>query len=340
MKTEVMHPRFAGDKASTEPGIGRRRFVAGLAAGALAPPVWGQSTFPSQPIKLVVGWPAGGGADVIARTVAPGIAKFLGQPVIIENKAGAGGLLAHAFAAKAPADGYTILLSTTDTHAVAQQLNRHAQFGPRDFVGIASLGTHPLGLVVNPSTKATNLREFIEMAASSKDPITYGSYGVGTAAHVMMEAFAAMAKVRMQHIPFQGSAPMIQALLGKQIVSGFSQIVSQDAYIKSGSLRLLAVANRERLPSHTTVPTFKEQGFALEVGSWAGLVAPAKTPAAVTAKLYEAVQAALGDPAVVDKLVAMGTAMDHLKQAEFDKFILSEYDRWGSYIRDNKITTE
>lgn len=266
MKYETVRPSSANEEALQHPdhGVGtvtrRHAILAGLATGALGTSVYAQAAFPSQPIRLVASWPAGGGVDVIARTLAPGMARFLGQPVIIENKPGAGGLLGHAYAAKAPADGYTVLLSSTDTHAVAQQLNRHAQFSPNDFVGVASVGSHPLGLVVHPAVKAAKLREFVEMAAASKDPVTYGSYGNGTAAHVMLEAFAAMAKIRLQHIPFQGSAPMVQALLGGQIVAGFSQIVSLDSHVKSGAVRMLAVTNKERLPSHPNVPTFQGTG--------------------------------------------------------------------------------
>ena len=321
-------------------GLTRRRVLVGAAVGVLAGIVHAQTAFPTQPIKAIVPWPPGGGVDVIARTIAPGMSKALGQPIVIENRPGAGGRIGHGLAARAPADGYTILFSSTDTHAVAQQLFRDASFSPKDFVGVASLGSHPLGLAVQPTSKAVKLADFIAMAKASPEPITYGTYGLGSSAHVMMEEFASRAKIRVLHVPFQGSAPMFQALLGGQIAAGFSQVVSMDSFVKAGSLRMLAVTNRERLPSHPNVATFGEQGFPLDVGSWLGILAPAQTPTAATVRIQEAVHAALQDPATMDKILSFGTVMDTMNRQAFDAFVRSEYERWGSYIRNNNIKVD
>jgi tripartite-type tricarboxylate transporter receptor subunit TctC len=323
-----------------KPGtLTRRDLLAGIASSALVLPTQAQGAYPSRPVRIIVPWPAGGGSDVSTRLLVPGLTKRLGQPIVIENRAGASGAIGHAVAAKSPADGYTLLYSTADTHSIVPHTTGQTQFDARrDFVGIASLGMYPLGLAVHSSVPARNIAEFVQWAKTQKDPVGYGSVGTGSAGHILCEAFRDTAKVNLLHVPYQGGAQLTQALLGNQIPSTFTHVVSLDQHLRSGALRMIGVTARERLPNFPDVPTFKEQGVPLENGSWGGIVAPTGVPADIVAKLHDAIEATLADPQPAEQNTKYSTIVEKMSQADFHKYMMAEYDRWGSYIKAAKIT--
>jgi tripartite-type tricarboxylate transporter receptor subunit TctC len=313
--------------------------LASLALATVALPLRAQSGFPNRPIRIIVPWPAGGGSDASTRLLVPGLARRLGQPVVVENRAGASGAIGHAVVAKSPADGYTLLYSSADTHAIVPHTQAQTLFDSRrDFVGVASLGMYPLALAVPASSPARSVQQFVQSAREQKDPVSYGTVGTGSAGHILCEAFRDAAKINMLHVPYQGGAPLMQALLAGQLASTFTHVVSLDQHLRSGALRMLAVTAKERLPNYPDVPTFRELGFPLENGSWGGILAPAGVPADILAKLHAAIEATLADPGPAEQNRNLSALVENMSQADFNRFILSEYDRWGRFVRAAKIS--
>jgi tripartite-type tricarboxylate transporter receptor subunit TctC len=322
--------------------ITRRQLVAGLAGvagSAIGLPSLAQSGYPNRPIRIIVPWPAGGGSDVSTRLLVPGLTQRLGQPVVIDNRPGASGAIGHALAAKSPADGYTLLYSTADTHSMVPHLYKQPNFDARrDFVGIGTMGLYPLGIAVHSSVPARNLQQFVQWIKAAKTPVTCASVGTGSAGHILLEAFKDMARTDLLHVPYQGGAPMMQGLLANQVTSTFTHVVTLDQHLRAGTVRMIAVTSRERLPNFPDVPTFKEQGIPLENGSWGGIVAPAGTPPEIVARLHDALEATIADPVPAETNRNLSTVVEKMSQPDFHRYMLAEYERWGKYIRDAKIT--
>ncbi len=318
----------------------RRQFTSAVALGgigAMSGSALAQSAYPNKPIKIVVGWPAGGGADVSVRLLVAGLSQRLGQPIVVDNKGGASGAIAHSLVARSPADGYTLLFSSGDTHSLLPHLYKDPQFAVKDFVGVASLGGYPMGLAVQPSIPVNNIAQLKAWAKDKKVQITFGTGGVGSAGHVLGEAFADMAKVDLLHVPYQGSAPMFQGMLGGQINAVFTHVAAMADYVRAGSVRLLAVTAKQRLPAFPDAPTFVEQGIPLENGSWGGILAPAGTPMEIVAKVHDAVEATLADPAPAELNKKLSTVVEPMSQVDFEKFIVKQNELWGKFIRDANI---
>jgi tripartite-type tricarboxylate transporter receptor subunit TctC len=235
--------------------------------------------FPSRPIKLIVGFAAGGGTDVAARIVAQKMAEILGQSVLVENRTGASGLIAAEDVAKSPPDGYTLMMGSQTVFAVAPKLYRKATIDPaKDFSGVSLTGASPLVLVVNPSFPVHSVADMIAMAKANPGKINFGTGGVGTTPHMTAELFQHVAGIKMTHVAYRGEAPAINDLIADQISAMFANLSAVVGHIKGGTLRAIAVTGAERSPSAPEIPTVAETlpGFAAE--TWFGIVAPSGTP--------------------------------------------------------------
>jgi tripartite-type tricarboxylate transporter receptor subunit TctC len=307
-------------------------FVLGTTVAA-ATPVAGQS-YPTRPIEIVVPFVAGGTTDIMARVIAQRFTESWSQTVIVSNRPGAGSTIGTAVAAKAPADGHT-LLATTFAFAVAPALQK-VSFDPiRDFSPITEISSLPMMLVVHPSLPATNLKEFIALAKASPRGLDYASSGPGTSTHLAAEMFKSMAGVPLVHVPFKGNADVYNALLGGHIKVHFSLVPSAINHVRSGKLRAIAIASDKRLPYLPNLPTIAESGFpAYEISSWQGMLAPAGTPTNVIAKINGELLALLKTPAMRERMSREGADPVGSTPEAFAKRVASEVAKWSKVARD------
>ena len=312
-----------------------------LAAGiGLGPHVFAQTTpFPSRPIRILVGFAAGGGNDVTARLVAQRMSGGpLGQ-VIVENKTGASGLIAADILAKSPPDGTTLMVATQTSYSVAPQLYKSPAFdAPRDVAGISLLGASPLVLVVNPPFAAKSVGELIEMAKAKPGAINFGSGGVGTTPHTAAELFLFNASIRMTHVAYRGEAPAIADVVAGQLPLLFANVSVVTGQVKAGTLRALAVTSPRRAPSLPDVPTLAEAGIkGSDVETWFGLTAPAATPREIVQRLNAEVRKALAAPELQQRFAELSLSVTPSSPEELDALIKSEAVRWGEVIRRANI---
>jgi tripartite-type tricarboxylate transporter receptor subunit TctC len=323
----------------------RRTFLAaGAAVGllSLAPLAAQAQAFPTKAITIVVPFSAGGTTDILARVIGQYMSKDLGQPVIVDNRAGAGGNIGAQAVARAAPDGYTLLMGTVGTHAINQSLYKKMSFDPiKDFAPLSRVALVPNLLVANPSQPFKNVKEMIAYAKANPGKVTFGSSGNGSSIHLSGELFKHMAGVDMQHVAYRGSAPAVTDLLGGQIAVMFDNMPSAIGHVKSGKLRPLAVTTPKRSPALPDVPTIAEAGVpGYEATSWFGLLAPAKTPAAVVTKLNASILKALADPEVKKKLAEQGAEPYGEKPDQFAAFIQSETAKWGKIVKQSGATAE
>ncbi len=308
-------------------------------AGAL--PVCAQE-YPRKPIRLIVPFAPGGGNDTVARAISQSAGASLGQPVVVDNRAGAGGILGAELAAKSPADGYTLFLGGVGSHAVNPNLHAKLPYDPvKDFAPITLIASAPSVLVVNPSLPARTLAEFTALAKASPGRINYASNGNGSSAQLAAVLYESMAGVQMVHVPYKGLAPALVDLLAGEVQAMFSSVVAIVPNIKAGRLRALAVTGKRRAALLPEVPTLDESGVpGYEAGSWYGILAPAGTPQAVVAKLHEAIVRALAQPEVRERLVSEGAEVIGSTPEAFAAHITAELARMGKLIRDAGIRME
>lgn len=302
-------------------------------------------TYPSKPIKMIVPFPAGGTTDIVARILAQRMSETMGQPVLVDNKGGAGGAIGADLVAKAAPDGYTILMHnlTFPLSAVAQTLAGRSPFNvDTDFVGVSIAVYVPFLLTANPSVPAKDLRELAALLTKDKTlKYNYGSTGPGSAVHVLGEAFKREAKVQMEHIPFRGAAPLKQELLSGRIQIGGDQMSSSLAEIKAGTLKAIATTASKRIPELPNVPTVKELGFPmLELEGWNGVFAPAKTPKDIVDRLQREIVAAVRHPDVVKRLNDLGAEGVGSSGAEQDAILRRQMDQYRAVIREMKIVDQ
>ena len=297
--------------------------------------------FPSKPIRIIVPFPPGGGTDVVARTVAPKMQELLGQPVIVENRAGAGGNIGTEFVAKSPADGYTLLVASAAT-AINHTLTKNVPWqATKDFAPVVLLVLNQSLLVVHPSVPAANVRELIALANAKPGQVTYASYGNGSSAHLIAELFKLMAGVNLLHIPYKGAAPAVNDLLGGQVNVLFSDVAAILPHVRADKVRALAIGSEKRFAGLPDVPTVAESGVPGFVGGgFLGLVAPAGTPAEAVNALNAAVLKSLATPEVAERLNALASPPAGGTPESFGKLIASEVDKWARVIRDAKVTAD
>ena len=303
-----------------------------------APPAGAQS-YPNQVIKIVVPFTAGGAVDVVARIVAPKLSAALGQPVIIENKGGAGGVLGATAVAQAAPDGYTLLVGTVSTQGTNSAVYTKLSYDPvRDFAPIVLLSKSPLVMEARPALPVKNVTEFIALAKREPGKITFGSYGVGSINHLVAELFNSMAGIQTRHVPYRGSAPMLSDLIGGQIDYAFDGVSTSAGYINAGTLRLLGIASAERTPVLPNAPTIAESGLpGFDNPVWFGLFAPAGTPAPIVQKLNNQMNSILVMPDVKQAFAKLGFepgggASDALAQR-----VNGEIKKWTALVKEKNI---
>lgn len=320
----------------------RRRLLL-QAAGALTMPLLGtgmaaaQDAFPSRPMRLVVPFPAGGPTDIVARPLAQLLGEALGQQVIVDNRGGAGGSIAADMVAKAPPDGYTLLMGTVGTQAINASLYKKLPYDPlKDFVPLGLTASAPVALVVNASTPYKTMQELISAARREPGTIAFGSAGNGTPGHLTGELFANSAGVRLNHIPYKGSAPAVTDLVGGQIPVMFDPVQSVQSHIKSGRLRALAVSSKNRSPVLPDVPTMSEAGLRdFDAEAWWGVFAPARLPAREAELLRREIEKVVRSDAFREKLGNLGVTPSAPLAVSFDAFNRAELAKWGKAVRDS-----
>lgn len=320
----------------------RRRFLlAALACGttaSMALSAGAQDRYPMRPITIIVPWAAGGAADFLARTVGQRLAERLGQPVVVDNKPGAGTNIGTQLAAAAKADGYTLLMASSNNCVNATLMPPVKVDFARDFKPITNVGLAPNVLVVNPQVPAKAVRELIALAKARPGQLTYGSSGNGSAAHLAGEKFKLAAGLDIIGVPYKGAAPAVTDLLGGQLSMMFTVIPVTLPHVESGRLRLLAVATPKRLPLFPDVPTVAEAGLpGFESSIWYGLVTQAQVPDEVVTLLNREVNAILQEPATAKRLADMGVLPVGDTPAAFGQTIRSDITRYAELIRSAKI---
>ncbi|MGG5887018.1 Bug family tripartite tricarboxylate transporter substrate binding protein [Falsiroseomonas sp. HC035] len=304
--------------------MNRRTLLGAAAALPFAGQARAQSDFPQRPLNMVVAFPPGGQADLAARPTAAAMEKILGQAVVVQNRGGAAGAIGNAFVARSPADGYTLLMALSSLAVIpeAEKLfGRTPPYTVDQFAPIALVNADPTMLAVPASAPWQTMEEFIAAAKARPGDIPYGSSGTYGTLHVAMEMLSAAAGFRALHVPFSGAGPAITALLGGQVQALASAPGTLTQHVRSGRVRVLGCWGKDRVAAFPDVPTFMEKGFRdVEFYIWAGLFAPAATPAPVMTKLRDAVRQAVQDPALVNAFTAAGAPVAYLDAPEFAKF--------------------
>ncbi|ANN65956.1 Bug family tripartite tricarboxylate transporter substrate binding protein [Bordetella bronchialis] len=301
----------------------------------------GAAQYPDKPIRLIVPFPAGQSGDLIGRVFAEQITRRLGQSVVVENRPGAGGTLGTDVAARAPADGYTLVLVSNGPYAIAPALYPKLSYRPgKDLRGVALLGTSPQVFAANPQAGFGDIKQLVALARQKS--LTFGSSGNGSTQHLTMEYFEKTADIQLMHVPFRGSADAQTQVLGGQIPMLVDSVPASLAQIKAGRLKAIAVTSLQRSEFLPDVPTVAEQGYpGFESIGWFGLAAPAGTPPEAIDTLNEAVKAALGDAAVRDKLATMAvTPAPRQDPARFDAFLSGEIAKWGKIVKESGATID
>ena len=308
------------------------------AAGALAQPEMAER-YPTKPIRLIVGFAPGGGTDSAARTISVKLSALLGQTVVVENRAGAGGNIACEAVAKAAPDGYTLGLANVGSMAVNPHMPGGTSYQPlKDFEMISGGVTFGNVLVVRADSPIHTLADFIAAAKNKDKPLFYGSAGLGSAGHLAGELLQMRAGTAAEHINYKGGGPVMTDLLAGNIQAVFASAPTAVPQIKGGKLRGLAVTGAKREPSLPEVPTMAEQGFEkYQATNWYGFIAPARTPVGIIAKLNEAIVASLQDAATLERLTGSAMTADPTTPAQMREFVTQEYETWGKVVRTLKF---
>jgi len=314
----------------------------GSAALALSTVAFAQTgAYPNKPIRIIVPFPVGGIADTFSRVIGQKLSDAWGQPVVIENRTGAGGNIGATIVAKSPPDGYTLVMGNIGSHAVNPFLIKNMPFDPiKDFVPIAHVLDAEGLLVVYPAVPANSVPELIALAKAQPGKLSYGSGGVGTTSHLAGEMFKSMAKVDIVHVPYKGNAPAINDLLGGQTQISFATMPTVLPHVKAGKLRALAVIGPVRSPALPDLPTISETIPGFEVSNWIGLFAPAGTPKEIVDRINAEVQKIMQQPDVQKRLESEGAKFIPTTAESFAAFQKSETARWGKAIREAGITAE
>ncbi len=323
--------------------LSRRIFLKLAIAASLLPAIsgigWGQ-TFPARPVRIIVGFAAGGTQDIVARLIGQSLYERLGQQFIVENRPGANSSLAIETVVRAPADGYTV-----GVVGIANVLNAtlydKLSFDVRgDLAMVAGLNSSPLVLEIHPALRVNTVPEFVAYAKANPGKITLASYGTGSISHVAAELFKAATGIDTVHVPYRGSGPMLTDLVGGQVQAAFDNLPASVEHIRAGRLRALAVTTATRAEALAHVPSLSELLSGYEATAFFGIAAPKTTPTAVINKLNEAVNASLVDPKMIRRLAELGGAPLVLSPAAFEKLVIDETDKWAKVIRAANIRPE
>jgi tripartite-type tricarboxylate transporter receptor subunit TctC len=291
--------------------------------------------YPAKPIRIVVPFSAGGPTDITVRQVAPRLTELLGQPIVVDNRAGATGIIGAEMVAKSPPDGYTLLMGTASVVAINMVTHAKLPYDTlRDFQALTPIMTTTTILVVHPSVPVKSLKELVAIAKSRPGEVTLGSAGTGGTLHLPIEMLMKSAAIKVTHVPYKGAAPAVVDVVGGQLTGMFVDLPVISPYIKSGRVRPLAVASPKRSQYFPDVPTAKEAGYSdVELQNYYALFLPAKTPRDVVAKLHDAVVKSVNTPAVRDKLIEAGSDPLTMTPEEFTKFLRADIEKWGRVVK-------
>ncbi len=321
-----------------------KRFIASaLLPLALALPLYASAqAFPTKPIKILVGFAPGGNTDVVTRLVAVRMQEILGQAVIVENKPGAGGVVATDILAKTPADGYTLLMSSLGPHTISPFLVKAASYDPvNDLAPVSNVSVNALMMLVSPSIQAKTVPEFIAYAKANPGKLNYGSSGVGSTTHLSGEVLASMARIKLVHVAYKGGPPALAALLANDTQFMFSNLSDALPQSKSGKLRALAVTTAKRVAQVPDMPTVAEAGLpGFDVAPWNGIVAPGKTPPEIVNKLSDTIQRIVREKDFRDKMFEIGSEPIGDSPEHFRATIASDLQRWSRIIKEAGIKVD
>jgi tripartite-type tricarboxylate transporter receptor subunit TctC len=291
--------------------------------------------YPAKPIRFVVPYPAGGPLDTVARLLGQKVSESVKQPVIVDNKPGAGGNIGADAVAKSPPDGYTILMGAVATHAINPTLYAAIPYDAvKDFIPVTQVASTPNVLVVNPSIPANNVREFIAYAKANPGKLNFGSGSTGSAGHLAGELFKTMAGVDMTHVPYKGAAPAMNDLIGGQIQLMFDNLASSLGQVRAGRVKALAVTTAKRTPLAPELPTIAESGLpGFDINTWFGIFVPAGTPREIVDRLHDQFAHALASPDVREKMLSLGAEPVGNRPEEFAAYIRAEADKYARVIR-------
>lgn len=315
--------------------------TAGAAATLAMPRVFAQ-TWPSGPIRIIVGFPPGGGTDALARVVSTKLTQMWNQQVIVENKAGVAGVLAADYVAQQASDGTTLLMAHINSHALAPSLQPKLNYSvERDFVPIVLVGVTPNLLIANPKEEAKTVKDIVALCKGKPGQVSFGSAGNGSAQHLALESFKLQARVDAIHVPYKGSGPLLTDLMGGQIQYSFETMTAATPHVKSGKVLAIAQTRTKRAKGHPGVPTMEEEGFAgFEATTWYGLVGPGKLPTPIAQKMNEDVNKVLAMPDVQEKLDTYGAEDGGGTREKFAAFIRAETAKWAKVVKDGNIKIE
>lgn len=320
------------------PSMYRRTFLSAGAVALAAPAAFAQA-LPTRPVRIIVGFSAGGGTDAVARLLAQKLAPMWNTTVVVENKAGAAGVIAAEYVAKQPADGTTLLMANFSSHAVAPALYPKLGYTvATDFTPLTLVGVTPNVLVCRPVADAKTLREVIALCKAMPGQVSFGSAGQGSAQHLALEMFKLRAGVDALHVPYKGSGPMLTDLLGGQIDYSFETMSSAIQQVRQGKLVAIAQTSAKRSKQFADVPTVAELGFpGFQAATWYGMVGPARMPAAMGARMSEDINKVLAMPDVAEKLEGYSAEGGGGSMQRFAEFMAEEQVRWGKVIKDAKV---
>lgn len=316
--------------------------LAGLVAiGILSPSAAHAQAYPAKPVRIVVGFPPGGASDVAARAVGGKLAERLGQPVVVDNRAGAASNIGSEHVARSPADGYTVLLGTISLSINPSLYPKLPYDALKDFAPVTQISSSPFLLVVNPGTPYKSLADLIAAAKAAPKPLLYATAGNGSGSHLFMEYFAASAGITLAAVPYKGAAPAMNDVLAGAVPFTFDNIITTLPLHRAGRLRALAVSTRTRSTAAPDIPTLHELGVTdYDANAWFGLLVPAGTPADVVRKLYEETAESLKDPQVRERLLSLGSEPVGSGPAEFGRFFRAEVEKWGKVVHEAKVKIE
>jgi len=308
-----------------------------MAAGSAA-----AQTYPSKPVRLVVPFPAGGATDVLARVISQYASEKLGQPIVIDNKPGAGGTIGSDLIAKADPDGYNLLIATGSTHSIGPVINPRIPYNvERDFVPVIDIAKTTAVMVVPASLAVKNLAEFIALARANPGKLNFGSSGNGTVSHLAGELFKAQAGVFITHIPYRGTGLVFNDMMSGQVHMLMDNFITAQPHIKAGKLRVIGVTSLERLPFMPDVPTLHEQGLKnFEVSNWFGIYAPHGTPAEIVARVNAAYNQALRDPELRKRLAALGAVPTGGTPQQMAAIVAADTLKWRRLITERKLVVD
>ncbi len=318
------------------------RHVIVLTTALLAITTAHAQNFPAKPIRIVVPFAAGGPADITARTVGPRLTELLGQAIIVDNRAGANGIIGAENVIRSAPDGYTLLMSTASVTSINMVTYARPPYDTlRDLQPLSPVMTTASLIVIHPSMPVKTLKEFVALAKARPNQIAFGSAGNGGILHLALEMLMGDAKIKVTHVPYKGAAPAVSDVIAGQIQGMFVDLPVVSPYVKSGRVRAIAVASSKRSPYFPEVPTAKESGYAnVEMTNHYALLAPAKIPRDIAAKLHDAIVKTVNTPAVREKLVAVGADPLTMSMDEFTSFLRADIEKWGKVVKAAGIQVE